>query len=126
MVLRNNEGQFLAAKTKKSAGEISVVEAEAVGIMEALSWIKDMGKQNEEVIIEADSKLSVDAIAGQKVNFLEVGEIIETCKQMLSNLCRASIVFVRKNANWVAHEVARIPCLVNSHNLFTSCNIPYY
>lgn len=31
MVLRNHEGQFVAAKTKKLAGEISVVEAEAVG-----------------------------------------------------------------------------------------------
>ncbi|XP_074336387.1 uncharacterized protein LOC141673535 [Apium graveolens] len=119
MVLRNHEGQFLAAKTKKLAGEISVVEAEAEGIMEALSWIMDMGKQNDEVIIESDTKLNVDAIACQKMNFLEVGEIIETCKQMLSNLCRVLIIFVRKNANRVAHEVAKIPCLVNSHNVFT-------
>lgn len=53
------------------------------------------------------------------MNYLDIGEIIENCKQMLSSLHRSSVVFVRKNANRVA-GVAKISCLVNSHNLFMS------
>ena len=120
MVLRNHAGEFITAKNQNFAGEVSVFEAEAVGVREALSWLKDMQRQEDEVIIESDSQLTVRAIHTNNLNYLEIGEVIESCKQLLRSFCRVSLVFIRKNANKVAHELARIPCLVNSHNIFTS------
>ncbi|XP_074327369.1 uncharacterized protein LOC141665289 [Apium graveolens] len=120
MVLRNDTGNFMEARTYKYSGEVSVVEAETIGVREALSWIKELRMQDEEITVESDSHITVNAIQKICTNYLEVGEIVEECKQILSSLNRVSVVFIRKNANRVAHEVARIPCLVNSYNVFTS------
>lgn len=54
------------------------------------------------------------------MNLLEVGEVIEECKQGLQGLPLVSLSFIRKIANRVAHNIARIPCLANSQITFTS------
>ena len=66
-----------------------------------------------EVLLESDSLLSLSAIKGDKRNHLEVGEILAECEQMLRNSPNISIQFIRRNANRVAYEMARIPCLAN-------------
>lgn len=68
-------------------GEASVLKAEAVGVREALSWIKDMHMQRDEVVVESDSQLTVKAIQGDSLNFLEAGEVIEDCKLILQSFC---------------------------------------
>ncbi|XP_074356538.1 uncharacterized protein LOC141696278 [Apium graveolens] len=98
MVMRNHVGTFLAGRNQCFSGKI----------------LRDV------VTIESDSHLAVKAIAGDSLNFLETSEVVECCKLHLESLQSCSVVFIRKVANKVAHEVARIPCLVNSHNLFTS------
>lgn len=55
MVMRNNEGTVMAAKNYKFWGEVLVVEAEAIGVCEALSWIKELQRQDDEIIVESDS-----------------------------------------------------------------------
>lgn len=40
MVMRDHEGRFLMDKTLKVEGKISVLEAESVGVLEALLWTK--------------------------------------------------------------------------------------
>ncbi|KAL8111526.1 hypothetical protein AgCh_019295 [Apium graveolens] len=120
MVMRNHLGEFLACKNMCLPMVNSVLEAEAVGVREALSWIKDLQLHGTKVVVESDSLLTTKAIAGDIVNCLEVGEVLEECKQALQNLPTVAVSFIRKNANKVAHEIARIPCLVNSQNIFTS------
>ncbi|KAL8127779.1 hypothetical protein AgCh_014632 [Apium graveolens] len=120
MVMRNYLGEFLAGKNLCLPMADSVFKAEALGVREALSWIKDQQLHGTKVLVESDSLLTTKAIEGDKVICLEVGEVIEECKQALHNLSTVSVYFIRKNANRVAHEIARIPCLVNSQNIFTS------
>lgn len=120
MVLRDHLGSFLAGKNLRLFAPVSVVEAEVVGVREALSWIKEMHLQNTRVIIETDSLLTVQAIKSKEQNYLEVGAVIDDCKLQLQHLTEARIHFTRKQANRVAHEIARIPCLANCQNLFTS------
>ena len=89
----------MAAKNYRFLGEVDVFEAEAVGVREALSWIKELQKQDEEIILESDSQLTVKAIQSQSMNYLEVGDVIESCRQLLVSLPKVSVVFIRKNAN---------------------------
>ncbi|XP_074324342.1 uncharacterized protein LOC141661257 [Apium graveolens] len=96
MVMRNYACDFMAARNCKISGEVSVFEAESVGVCEALSWIKEMQRQEDEIIIESDSQLSVNAIRATRINYLEVGEVIESCKQLLNSFHKVSVVFVRK------------------------------
>lgn len=120
MVLRDQRGDFLAGKCATFNMVDSVFEAEAIGVREALSWINEIQIHQAEIIVETDSSLTAKAITGPGTNLLEVGEVINICKHKISNLVDTSIRFVRKNANRVAHELARFPCLVNSHVCFTS------
>ncbi|KAL8474699.1 hypothetical protein ACS0TY_031225 [Phlomoides rotata] len=60
MVLRDDEGVFLAARSLVFSGYLEVDISEAMRFMEALSWVKHLGFEN--VIVEGDSKVVVDAI----------------------------------------------------------------
>lgn len=53
----------------------NAVEAESMGVREALSWVKIRG--DGRVVIETDSLLTVHAIYGRTENLLEPGHVIE-------------------------------------------------
>lgn len=46
--------------------------------------------------------------------------MLDRCRSILKSRDDFSVTFVRKQANKVAHEVARLPCLLNCYNSFTS------
>lgn len=60
MVIRDNTGQFFRVKNMKIAGSVIVLEAEVVWVQEALIWLGEFPSQ--EVIIESDSLLVVNAV----------------------------------------------------------------
>lgn len=68
--------------------------------------------------METDSILTVQGIRSSTENCLEVGEVFESCRLQLQHLTGVSILFIRKQANRVAHEISRIPCLANCQKLF--------
>ncbi|XP_074352876.1 uncharacterized protein LOC141692031 [Apium graveolens] len=120
MVIRDHACAFLGGRTCCFAGQVTVMEAEAMGVREALSWVKDLNKQEEKVLIESDAQLVVKHVLGNSTNLLEVGGILDDCKVLLSSLPLTSIAYIRKNANKIAHQAARIPCLVNFCISYTS------
>lgn len=81
MVIRDCTGVFLEGKTLTLQAPSTVLEAESIGVREALSWVKARGDRN--VIVETDSQLTVDALYGKHKYLLEVGHVIEQCKEML-------------------------------------------
>ena len=76
--------------------------------------------QNHKIELESDSLMVVQGLHKEVVNLLEVGEVLEQCRNMCNDLVKTSIHFVRNQANRAAHMIARIPCLVNCHNAFPS------
>ena len=124
MVLRDHNGSFVAGKNLSFVNPTTAFEAEAVGVREALSWIKEQHLHTCKIKLESDSLVVVQSINNGITNLLEVGEVLEQCKNLCNELSATSIHFVRNQANRVAHEIARIPCLVNCQNVFTS--LPTY
>lgn len=118
MVLRDDHGPFAAGKTMQVAGNVSVMEAELTGILEALIWAKEMTEGK--VMIEGDSLLSVTAIKQGQCNLLEIGDLLQQCDDLLSGDGRFSINHVKKQANKVAHSLARYPCELNGFIFFSS------
>lgn len=118
MVGRNHLGQYIMGKTIKFAGKVSVVEAEATGILEALSWASEY--ITGPVIVESDSLISVQEVQQPKESLLEVGHVLQQCRDTLQGDDRLMLRFVRNKANRVAHCMARIPCDVNSFCIFPS------
>ena len=112
MVVRDHQGHFICGKTMKIAGSVSVLEAETVGILEALQWLEKIPGQVS--VVESDSLMSVNAVNKQNQNRMELGNIVEQCRSIMGNNNGVSVVFVRKHANKVAHLLARLPCTLNS------------
>lgn len=118
MVIRDDLGNFVQGKNLRYAGIVSVMEAEDIGVQEALQWIKDMAAQR--VIIETDSLLVINAVQKNQDYQLEVGNILVVCRSKLRLRPDLVIRHVKKRANRVAHLMVRIPCLLDSYNMFMS------
>ena len=85
---------------------------------EAIKWINSTGVQH--VVIETDSQLVVHALGAEDAYQLEVGHIIDECKEKLKDRADLLVLHVKKQANKDAHLMARVPCLLNSYNHFVS------
>lgn len=116
MVLRNQYGHFISGKTMRFAGTVTVLEAEEVGILEVLLWSEDLNMQ--QITVESDALQGVKAVNLQHNNRLEQGHVIEQCKSVLRRRSGFWVVYVRKPANKVAHDMARVPYELNSFILF--------
>ncbi|KAL8536667.1 hypothetical protein ACS0TY_012019 [Phlomoides rotata] len=82
-------------------------EGEAICLFEALSWVLELDLRN--VVIEMDAKLVVDAFNATRLDYISVfGDIIQSCKQKYHALPHCSVGWVIREANFVAHRLARI------------------
>uniref|UniRef100_A0A803QS69 Reverse transcriptase domain-containing protein n=1 Tax=Cannabis sativa TaxID=3483 RepID=A0A803QS69_CANSA len=99
LVARDSFGLVIQAKTLKKAGDLQPHEVEAIGIKEALSWIKDNNWPS--VIVESDCRRVVLDLQGNKDMTSPYGHI------MLASVTNVSFNFVKRSANKVAHSLAR-------------------
>lgn len=97
---------------------MQVVEAEVMTIYEALKWLDDLPVA--EVIIESDSLLGVKAVTQSYTNYMEMGTLVQQCKDIIMTRGGISVEFVRKQGNKVAHELAKFPCEPNSFIVISS------
>ena len=88
------------------------------GICEALSWM--LARSGQSVQIESDSLVAINFICSKTANQLEIGHVFEMCPEIMQIRPDLSLHFVRKQANEAAHLMARVPCELNSYNLFLS------
>jgi ribonuclease HI len=92
---------------------VSVDVDEALGLYSAIQWLGDM--QFDNVDFELDSKLTVDAFLATRNDLSEFGVIISSCRSLCSSFFSNSRVeFVRRQANGVAHSLAREATLLAS------------
>lgn len=118
MVARDESGLFVAGKTLKVRGEVNVMEAEAYGVLETLKWVQE--KEYKNVVIESDSLLVIDAINRETRYQLEVGDLLQACREKLNNRSDIRICHVKRHANNAAHLIARQPCLLDGFVVFMS------
>lgn len=86
-------------------GRLEMLEGEAQ-LLQGLHWALDLQLTN--VIFELDAKLVVDAIHANVPDFSEFGSIIPECRKLLFNHPNFLVKFVRRQANVVAHSLARV------------------
>lgn len=107
MIARDHNGRMLEALSRCKQGHINPDVAEAIGIREALSWVK----RNDwpSVILESDCLAAIQAIRCSSVNLSYLGRVIDECKTLLKELRSRNVTlkFVRRSANMVAHYLAR-------------------
>ncbi|XP_074351531.1 uncharacterized protein LOC141690649 [Apium graveolens] len=107
MVARDHLGELVEAKSSCKQGTIDPVLAEAIGIREALSWVKEHGWCG--TAVETDCLAMVQAIRCSSVTLSYLGRVIDECKGLLAQLKERNVtlMFVKRSANKVAHYLAR-------------------
>ena len=104
-MLRNAQGQFVCCFTKCFNGLLNAKEAKAIGMREAVLWVRQQGVQ--QVIFETDAKSTVDALNNKKTDNSEFGSIISECRDLFNQMLRFKYNFIRREANVIAHSLAR-------------------
>jgi len=105
MCLRGEQGQYIAAKTAWYKGLPQPHEAEAHGLKEAIKWLGTMSQPS--MSIELDCKQVVDGISSTLGVNSMFGAILDVCKASLQKFQNFKLSFVRRQANNVAHLLAR-------------------
>ena len=90
------------------AEKVTVLEAEDVGLEEALKWIQSLAAG--QVVVESDSFTVVNALLRNTEYVSEVGSTIECCRYILCQRSDVKVQHVRRQANKVAHNIASLPC----------------
>lgn len=109
-IARDSNGLVLEAFSKCSSGRIAPELAEAIGVKEALSWIKD--RQWKSVLIETDCILIVQSLRSATPLNSYFGSVITDCLNIWSQVPTVDIVFVKRSTNKAVHSLARSSCFI--------------
>jgi ribonuclease HI len=116
--LRNFRGQFQLAGTNIVHSYYSVVEGEALAVIEAMEEMILRGFRN--VIFESDSKLVVDAISSTHNGISEFSTLITHIQSLLRSHNYFEVKYVKRQANNVAHTLARAAYSMSSRRVYDS------
>ena len=104
-VIRDEKGFMVAAMAEKIPLPYSITALEALAAIRALRLAGDIGL--ESFILEGDSKITIDALAGNIVEHAEFGNLFEEAKELASQFGDVSFNHVRRQGNGAAHNSAR-------------------
>lgn len=114
-MLRDSLGTFVAARQIPWKGNLQAKEAEAIGVREALKWIKNLNL--EMVQVEMDAQLVFQSLKSQ--NPISSFDLIINDINGLARGYNLSFLFAKRSANIAAHKLAR-------NALFKSDCIEYF
>jgi ribonuclease HI len=105
LCFRDSTGQLVLGMSNYDFFSSSPTEAEALGLLEAIKLAAARGYHS--VTFESDCRFVVDAVNTTQVPQNEVGDIISSCQELLSFHSHFYVKYVRRQANEVAHSIAR-------------------
>jgi ribonuclease HI len=96
---------------------------EAIGLLKATEWARDLRLLNMD--FEIDSKTVVDNIDGKQIGVSNFSVIISNRVHLLCTyLINSNVSFIRRQANEVAHNLAKAALLKASFRIHS--NTPSY
>ncbi|WJX28566.1 hypothetical protein P8452_17266 [Trifolium repens] len=116
--LRDSRGQFKLAGTNIVSSPHSVMEGEALALIEAMEVMIHRGLTH--VIFESDSKLVVDAISSSHNGISEFSILISYIQALLGMNNYFEVKYIKRQANMVAHTLARAAYSLSRRTIFDS------
>lgn len=114
-MLRDFQGRFVADTTTYIPNVTSAAAADAVAMKEGLALANRFGCND--VVAESDSLEVIEACSGQEAWWGDSSAVFADCVDLAAQIGRVSFNHCRREANEVAHELARL-CFVD----IRSCN----
>jgi ribonuclease HI len=117
--LRDSRGHFKLAGTNIVNSPYSVMEGEALALIEAMEEMILRGQTF--VTFESDSKLVVDAISSTQNGISEFSILISHIQSLLLRLHNYfEVKYIKRQANMVAHTLARAAYSMSRRSIFDS------
>ncbi|GAU22732.1 hypothetical protein TSUD_138570 [Trifolium subterraneum] len=113
---RQSNRLFLSAETRCYNSNFTTLEGEGMALLNAVQFAISQGW--DYVIFESDSQSLVNAITSNKVGISEFCSLVSSIRNSLSSLSNFEVKFVRRQANMVAHSLARAAISWASHQSF--------
>jgi len=120
MCFRNSLGQLLLGKSGFLLSFSTVLEAESIALLESIKTTISNGMHT--VLFETDCKFLVDALTSPAVLISEFGNLVSQCRRLLSSNPDYVVSFVKRQANKVAHTIARAS--LSHPSLYTFNDVP--
>jgi ribonuclease HI len=114
--LRDHQGRFVMAETTWFDENHSIVEGEALALLEALRAMTNRNMQ--QVIFESDSKNVVDAVHHYRGGYSEFSCLVAHINNLLASSSNFVVKFIKRQANMVAHTLARAAISYARHCTF--------
>ncbi|KAL8548757.1 hypothetical protein ACS0TY_007863 [Phlomoides rotata] len=106
MVIQDSNRAHIFSPTLAMTGLYTPGEGEAIGLFEALSWIKELDIRN--VDVEMDANVVVNAFNSPVSTSISVfGDSVQACKNIFTIYPHCKVVWVNRQANELAHNLAR-------------------
>jgi len=116
--VRDSHGKFILAQTKWQRANMTVLEGEAVALLDAIHFA-NVNRWNR-IVFESDSATLVQALSSPGHGDSEFYAIVSSIIFQLSLHSNFEVRFVRRQANMVAHTLASASCSWASHCIFYS------
>lgn len=114
LVVRNHEGEVIAAKCFTKPFVTDPMTAEAVGAWSAAQFVRQLGM--DQIILEGDSLGVVQSLQGEGNSWAMAGQMLDDVKITLGS-CRAwQVRHVRREANSAADRLAKHALSLNGEH----------
>lgn len=105
MCFRDFKGTLLLGKSDFYHSSATILEAESLGLLDAIKVAISNGMHV--VLFETDSKILSDAINSNFTPSNEFGDLVIQCKSLLLDRPDFVVPYIKRQANGVAHSIAR-------------------
>ena len=105
VVIRNDAGLVMASLTQQIALPVSVIEVEALAVRRALEFALELGF--DDITLEGDSELLIKNLMTGGSQLTHYGNIAADILFLLSHFSKATLSFVKRHCNQLAHSLAR-------------------
>jgi len=113
---RDNLGRLLQAHSMTFPYVATAAECEATALQQAIQIALDKGFNR--VAFETDCQVVANAVLNNNLYVNELGSLLSTCRTLLSSNASYTLAFIRRQANRVAHSLARASILHASPSIF--------
>ncbi|PRQ32559.1 putative ribonuclease H-like domain-containing protein [Rosa chinensis] len=112
-VLRNDQGDFIAAFSYRAESVLSPLHAELLALKYGLDFLHAMNVTK--VVMETDCLVAVQAINSSTEDLSELGALIHDIKGLVGVVGDVTVGFTPRQANRVAHRLASYSFDSNIH-----------
>lgn len=105
VVIRGDTGNFVAGFCKNFRDIFSPIQAETLALRDGVVWAATRGFHK--IVVEGDSLQIVGALTDASPNLSTTGQIMDDVKHWLPTITEEVCTHIRRQANTVAHRLAR-------------------